>query len=307
MTRMDDILVPLYERVLMAHHHGADQLMSLHADEFSSPNAQGTSVFTLSTRGATSAMARYLSDSENAADIAPGENTRAKDRYQQEVIVDPEQTEIIRESLALGRQIIRHMAPVHNLHTRETEHAAFSVLKSSFIPSVLVEMAFITHPEDEKLLSTSSFLFPLLAMLRKLHIGAELVGAGILKRRVSKTREEVSCVHPDTHGNALKNGLPGSNKIPERFNVRKPFSTHDRLCSRSVHTERSNVMIIHRSLYAGLLLAFSLFTAAQTVPVGSVLPAANTHPHFQVRSADTAELPDEKIQPRVTTPSHLAG
>ncbi|HAV1788650.1 TPA: N-acetylmuramoyl-L-alanine amidase AmiA [Enterobacter hormaechei subsp. xiangfangensis] len=159
LTRMGDIFVPLYERVLMAYHHEADLLVSLHADGFTSPNAQGASVFALSTRGATSAMARYLSESENAADIVPGENTRAKDRYLQEAVFDLEQTETIRESLALGRQLIDHIAPVHILHTRETEQAAFIVLKSPFIPSVLVEMAFITHPEDEKLLSTSSFRY----------------------------------------------------------------------------------------------------------------------------------------------------
>ena len=158
LTRMDDIFVPLYERVLMAHHHGADLLVSLHADGFTSPNVQGASVFALSTRGATSAMAGYLSESEIAADIVPGENTRAKDRYLQAVF-DPEQTETIRESLALGRQLIDHIATVHTLHTRQTEQAAFSVLKSPFIPSVLVEMAFITHPEDEKRLSTSSFRY----------------------------------------------------------------------------------------------------------------------------------------------------
>lgn len=66
-------------------------------------------------------------------------------------------------------------------------------------------------------------------------------------------------------------------------------------------------MMIHRSLYTGILLAFSLFTAAQSVPQGGVLPAANTRLHFQVRSADTAELPDEKIQPPVASPSHLTG
>lgn len=159
LTRMDDIFVPLHERVLMAHHHGADLLVSLHADGFTSPNVQGASVFALSTRGATSAMASYPSESENAADIVPGENTRAKDRYLQEAVFDPEQTETIRESLALGRQLINHIAPVHTLHTRQTEQAAFSVLKSPFIPSVLVEMAFITHPEDEKRLSTSSFRY----------------------------------------------------------------------------------------------------------------------------------------------------
>jgi N-acetylmuramoyl-L-alanine amidase len=159
LTRMDDIFVPLHERVLMAHHHGADLLVSLHADGFTSPNVQGASVFALSTCGATSAMAGYLSESENAADIVPGENTRAKDRYLQEAVFDPEQTETIRESLALGRQLIDHIAPIHTLHTRQTEQAAFSVLKSPFIPSVLVEMAFITHPEDEKRLSTSSFRY----------------------------------------------------------------------------------------------------------------------------------------------------
>ncbi len=66
-------------------------------------------------------------------------------------------------------------------------------------------------------------------------------------------------------------------------------------------------MMTHRSLYAGLLLACSLFAAAQILPQGGVLPAANTRPHFQFRSADTAELPDEKIQLHVATPSHLAG
>lgn len=66
-------------------------------------------------------------------------------------------------------------------------------------------------------------------------------------------------------------------------------------------------MKIHRSLFAGILLALSLFTAAQIELLSGVLPAADSHPHFQVRSADTAELPDEKIQPHVATPSHLAG
>lgn len=115
------------------------------------------------------------------------------------------------------------------------------------------------------------------------------------------------CVHPDTHGNALKNGLPGSNKIPDRFNVTKLISTHHRICSRSVNLDGNSVMKINRNLFAGILLAFSLFTAAQIELLSGVLPAADGHPHFQVRSADTAELPDEKIQPHVVPPSHLAG
>ncbi|OUC37026.1 N-acetylmuramoyl-L-alanine amidase AmiA [Enterobacter sp. J49] len=165
LTRSEDIFVPLYERVLKAHHHNADLLVSVHADGFTSPSAQGASVFALSTRGATSAMARYLSDSENAADIAAGEKSSAGDRYLQEVIFDLEQTETIRESLALGSELIHHIAPVHTLHSPTTEQAAFVVLKSPFIPSVLVETAFITNPAEEKLLSTSSFRYRMASAL----------------------------------------------------------------------------------------------------------------------------------------------
>lgn len=167
LTRSEDIFVPLYERVMMAHHHDADLLVSVHADGFTSPSAQGASVFALSTRGATSAMARYMADSENAADIVPGEKTRAGDRYLQEVIFDLEQTETIRESLALGGHLIHHIAPVHTLHARATEQAAFVVLKSPFIPSVLVETAFITNPDEEKLLSTASFRYRIAGALAK--------------------------------------------------------------------------------------------------------------------------------------------
>jgi len=167
LTRSEDIFIPLYERVLMAHHHDADLFVSVHADGFTSPSAQGASVFALSTRGATSAMARYMADSENAADIVPGEKTRARDRYLQEVIFDLEQTETIRESLALGGHLIHHIAPVHTLHARATEQAAFVVLKSPFIPSVLVETAFITNPDEEKLLSTASFRYRIAGALAK--------------------------------------------------------------------------------------------------------------------------------------------
>jgi len=159
LTRTEDSFVPLFKRVQMAHHHDADLLVSVHADGFTSPYAQGASVFALSTRGATSAMARYLSESENAADIAAGEMFSVGDRYLQEVIFDQEQTETIRESLALGSQLIHHIAPVHTLYTPTTEQAAFVVLKSPFIPSVLVETAFITNPDEEKLLRTSSFRY----------------------------------------------------------------------------------------------------------------------------------------------------
>lgn len=157
LTRSDDTFIPLYERVQIAHAHNASLFMSIHADGFTSPAAHGASVFALSTRGASSAMAKYLSKSENAADDVAGKNVIHKDRYLDKIIFDLEQTETIKESLLLGSHIVRHISPVHHMHSNQTEQAAFVVLKSPYIPSVLVETSFITNPEEERLLGTTAF------------------------------------------------------------------------------------------------------------------------------------------------------
>lgn len=157
LTRSDDTFIPLYERVQIAHAHNASLFMSIHADGFTSPAAHGASVFALSTRGASSAMAKYLSKSENAADDVAGKSVIHKDRYLDKIIFDLEQTETIKESLLLGSHIVRHISPVHHMHSNQTEQAAFVVLKSPYIPSVLVETSFITNPEEERLLGTTAF------------------------------------------------------------------------------------------------------------------------------------------------------
>lgn len=157
LTRESDYFIPLGERVEIAHQHGANLFMSIHADGFTSPDASGASVFALSNRGASSSMARYLSQRENAADEVGGVKAAQKDQYLQQVLFDLVQTDTIKNSLTLGRHVLSQIEPVHHLHSQHTEQAAFAVLKSPSIPSVLVETSFITNPSEERLLGTTAF------------------------------------------------------------------------------------------------------------------------------------------------------
>lgn len=157
LTRSSDEFIPLYERVEIAHKHGASLFMSIHADGFTNPSAAGASVFALSNRGASSAMAKYLSERENAADDVAGKKAKDKDQYLQQVLFDLVQTDTIKNSLTLGSHILKNIKPIHKLHSKNTEQAAFVVLKSPSVPSVLVETSFITNPAEEKLLGTTAF------------------------------------------------------------------------------------------------------------------------------------------------------
>lgn len=157
LTREEDEFIPLFQRVEIAHRHRADLFISIHADGFTSPQAAGASVFALSNRGASSAMARYLSKRENAADEIAGGKYQEQDNYLQQVLFDLVQTDTINNSLTLGRHVLGQIRPVHRLHSGSTEQAAFAVLKSPSIPSILVETSFITNPEEERLLGTSAF------------------------------------------------------------------------------------------------------------------------------------------------------
>lgn len=157
LTREEDEFIPLFQRVEIAHQHQADLFISIHADGFTSPEASGASVFALSNRGASSAMARYLSKRENAADDVAGDKYKNQDNYLQQVLFDLVQTDTINNSLTLGRHVLGQIRPVHHLHSNSTEQAAFAVLKSPSIPSVLVETSFITNPAEERLLGTTAF------------------------------------------------------------------------------------------------------------------------------------------------------
>ena len=142
LTRTGDTFIPLYDRVEIAHKHGADLFMSIHADGFTNPSAAGASVFALSNRGASSAMAKYLSDRENRADEVAGKKATDKDHLLQQVLFDLANGHH-QNSLTLGSHILKRIKPVHRLHSKSTEQAAFVVLKSPSIPSVLVETSLL--------------------------------------------------------------------------------------------------------------------------------------------------------------------
>ncbi len=150
LTRDADFFVPLYERVHKARRVQADLFVSIHADAFITPQARGASVFALSDNGASSAAARWMANKENAADMVGGVNaTGAKDAQLLRAMMDMSTTAQIKDSLRIGREVLERIGTVGLLHKRHVEQAGFAVLKAPDIPSILVETAFISNPEEE--------------------------------------------------------------------------------------------------------------------------------------------------------------
>ena len=150
LTRDADFFVPLHERVRKARRVQADLLVSIHADAFITPAARGASVFALSEHGATSAAARWMAAKENAADGVGGVSLPAvKDTQVLRAMADMSTTAQIRDSLTIGREVLQLMGNVGALHKRGVEQAGFAVLKAPDIPSILVETAFISNPDEE--------------------------------------------------------------------------------------------------------------------------------------------------------------
>lgn len=149
LTRDADFFVPLNQRVQKAQHVLADLFVSIHADAFTTPQANGASVFVLSEKGATSASARWLANKENAADAVGGVNVRVKDAQVQKALFDMSTTAQINDSLRLGGAVLTEIGNVGKLHKAQVEQAGFAVLKAPDIPSVLVETAFISNPDEE--------------------------------------------------------------------------------------------------------------------------------------------------------------
>ena len=157
MTRDKDFFVPLQVRVQKAQRVQADLFISLHADAFFTPRPQGASVYALSTRGASSAAARWMADKENAADEVGGLNVRAKDATVQRALLDMSTTAQINDSLKLGSAMLGHVKQVGKLHKPRVEQANFAVLRAPDIPSVLVETAFISNPDEEARLNDPKY------------------------------------------------------------------------------------------------------------------------------------------------------
>jgi N-acetylmuramoyl-L-alanine amidase len=157
MTRDGDHFVPLNERVRKAQRVNADLFISIHADAFYSPRPQGASIYALSTRGATSAAARWMANKENASDQIGGINIKIKDNSIRSALIDMSTTAQIKDSLKVGSAMLGEVGRVGKLHKARVEQANFAVLRAPDIPSVLVETAFISNPDEERRLRSTAY------------------------------------------------------------------------------------------------------------------------------------------------------
>lgn len=157
LIRDGDYFIPLNVRVEKARKAHADLFVSIHADAFVRPDARGSSVFALSEHGATSASARWLAKKENDADLIGGVNLAVKDPYLARTLLDLSQTATINDSMKLARHVLKEVGQINTLHRGRVEQAGFAVLKSPDTPSILVETAFISNPNEELKLKDNAY------------------------------------------------------------------------------------------------------------------------------------------------------
>lgn len=157
MIRSGDYYVSLKGRRELARKHQADLFISIHADAFTHPSANGASVYALSTRGASSTAAQFLADKENAADLVGGVAVSEMDDVLAGVLTDLSMTATLDSSLSVGKEVLEEMGGFARLHKKQVEQAAFSVLKSPDIPSILVETGFISNPQEAKSLNSAGY------------------------------------------------------------------------------------------------------------------------------------------------------
>ena len=157
LTRDSDFFVPLQMRVQKARRVRSDLFVSIHADAFIRPDANGSSVFALSERGASSSAARYLAQKENEADLIGGVNLDVRDPVLARTLLDLSQTATISDSLKLGKEVLQELGGINRLHKASVEQAGFAVLKAPDIPSILIETAFISNPDEERRLNDDAY------------------------------------------------------------------------------------------------------------------------------------------------------
>ncbi len=157
LTRDSDFFVPLGMRVEKARRIRSDLFVSIHADAWIKPDARGSSVFVLSERGATSTAARWLAQKENEADLIGGVNLGVKDPFLARTLLDLSQTATIADSMKLGKYVLGELGSINTLHKASVEQAGFAVLKAPDIPSILIETAFISNPEEERRLNDDAY------------------------------------------------------------------------------------------------------------------------------------------------------
>ncbi len=157
LTRKADYYVGLRRRLTLARKYKGDMFVAVHADAFNNPKAHGASVYALSRRGATSEAARWLAVRENSSELMGGVDLADKGNMLRSVLIDLSQTATIRSSLAIGKELIGALKPIAALHNKRVEQAAFVVLKSPDIPSLLVETGFISNSREELKLRSSAY------------------------------------------------------------------------------------------------------------------------------------------------------
>jgi N-acetylmuramoyl-L-alanine amidase len=167
LTRDDDYFIPLGQRVQKARRVQADLFVSVHADAFLKPTARGSSVFVLSENGASSSAARWLAQRENSADLIGGVNIGVKDPYLARTLLDLSQTATLNDSLKLAKSVLGQIGTINALHKGQVEQAGFAVLKAPDIPSILVETAFISNPEEERRLNDEGYQDEMAAAILK--------------------------------------------------------------------------------------------------------------------------------------------
>lgn len=156
MTREEDVFVPLYDRVAKARSVNADVFVSIHADAFTRPDVRGSSVFALSERGASSAAAKWIADKENQSDLIGGVRLQGRDPMLAKMLLEMSQSITNADSLKLAKGMVGELKPIGPMHKGKVEHAGFAVLRAPDVPSILVETAFISNPEEELKLASDA-------------------------------------------------------------------------------------------------------------------------------------------------------
>jgi N-acetylmuramoyl-L-alanine amidase len=157
LTRNGDYFVPLHVRVQRARRVQADLFVSIHADAWISPTARGSSVYALSEKGASSAAARWMANKENSADLVGGVNIRHADKTVAQMLLDMSTSAQIKDSIKLGNAVLQEIGGINRLHKAQVEQAGFAVLRAPDIPSILVETAFISNPDEELRLTDEAY------------------------------------------------------------------------------------------------------------------------------------------------------
>jgi N-acetylmuramoyl-L-alanine amidase len=157
LIRDGDYFISLRDRIRKARQHKADLFVSIHADAFKDPRVSGSSVYVLSQRGASSEHAKWLAARENAADLIGGVKLEDKDDVLASVLLDLSQTASLEASIDVAERVLGGLKKVGNVHKKRVESAAFAVLKSPDIPSLLIETAYISNPKEEKKLLSAAF------------------------------------------------------------------------------------------------------------------------------------------------------